>query len=170
MSGTKLLLNAYYEALYERLCERRGLVDKIIEELLRDEIEDRGFVELTDSKYQAYRDAVLAFVDERIEMYNPIGIQYTFKRRVSKFAIELEMQLNWYDSRGEFDALREAAREKSEVSMSQARLRQLAGEMIDQLGAFPDKSILAAYEADPALNKLPDYLAAMTIEDIVRRA
>ncbi|MHC4213610.1 MAG: hypothetical protein ACYSWP_09590 [Planctomycetota bacterium] len=99
MGDTKLVLNAYYEALYERLCERRGLVVEIIEELLRDEIEDRGFLELTDSRYQAYRDAVLAFVDERIEMYNPIGIQYTFKRRASKFATELEMQLNWYDSR-----------------------------------------------------------------------
>ena len=168
MSGTKLLLNAYYEALYERLCERRGLFDKIIEELLRDEIEDRGFVELTDSKYQAYRDAVLAFVDERIEMYNPIGIQYTFERRVSKFATELEMQLNWYDSRGEFDALRAAAREKSEKGMSHERMRQLAGELIDQLGAFPDKSIIAGYQAQPALNKLPDYIASLAIDQIIR--
>jgi hypothetical protein len=168
MSGTKLLLNAYYEALYERLCERRGLVVETIEELLRDEIEDRGFVELTDSKYQAYRDAVLAFVDERIEMYNPIGIQYTFKRRASKFASELEMQLNWYDSRGEFDALREAAREKSEKGMSHERMRQLAGELIDQLGAFPDKSIIAGYQAQPALNKLPDYIASLAIDQIIR--
>jgi hypothetical protein len=168
MGDTKLVLNAYYEALHERLCERRGLVVKIIEELLRDEIEDRGFVELTDSRYQAYRDAVLAFVDERIEMYNPIGIQYTFERRASKFASELEMQLNWYDSQGEFDALREAAREKSEVGMSQERLRQLAGEMIDQFGAFPDKSIIAGYQAHPALNKLPDYIASLAIDQIIR--
>ncbi len=168
MKKTKLLLNAYYEALYERLCERRGLVAEIIEELLRDEIEDRGFVELTDSKYLAYRDAVLAFVDERIEMYNPIGIQYTFKRRSSKFASELEMQLDWYDSRGEFDALREAAREKSENGMSHERMRQLAGELIDQLGAFPDKSIIAGYQAQPALNKLPDYIASLAIDQIIR--
>ena len=142
--------------------------NEIIEELLRDEIEDRGFVELTDSKYLAYRDAVLAFVDERIEMYNPIGIQYTFKRRSSKFASELEMQLDWYDSRGEFDALREAAREKSENGMSHERMRQLAGELIDQLGAFPDKSIIAGYQAQPALNKLPDYIASLAIDQIIR--
>jgi hypothetical protein len=169
MSGTKLLLNAYYEALYERLCERRGSVVRIIEELLRDEIEDRGFVELTDSKYQAYRDAVLAFVDERIEMYNPIGIRYTFKRRASKFASELEMQLNWYDSSREFELLRQGAYDKAQSSMSHDKLRQLAGELIDQFGAFPNESIISGYQAQPALNKLPDYIASLAIDHIIRK-
>ena len=168
MSGTKLLLNAYYEALYERLCERRGSVIETIEELLRDEIEDRGFIELTDSKYQAYRDAVLAFIDERIEMYNPIGIQYTFERRASKFASELEMQLNWYDSSREFELLRQGAYEKAETRMSHDRLRQLARELINEFGAFPNKSIIAGYQAHPALNKLPDYIASLAIDQIIR--
>jgi hypothetical protein len=35
------------------------------------------------------------------------------------------------------------------------------------VGAFPDKSIISAYEADPALGKLPDYVVARAIEEII---
>jgi len=35
------------------------------------------------------------------------------------------------------------------------------------VGAFPDKSIILAYEADPALGKLPDYVVARSIEEII---
>ncbi|MHC4213611.1 MAG: hypothetical protein ACYSWP_09595 [Planctomycetota bacterium] len=52
--------------------------------------------------------------------------------------------------------------------MSHERLRQLAGELIDQFGAFPNKSIITGYQAQPALNKLPDYIASLAIDQIIR--
>jgi len=167
MSETSLLLKAYYEALYERLQANKELLSKRIDELLVEEVTERGFEDFDEAKYAAYKDACLAFVDERIELYNPFGIQYTFDRTRAKEAFELELQLDWYDSRAEFEALVEAARDKAKTGVTQERLRLLADELMRELGAFPDKSIISSYEAEPGLRKLPDYVVARTIEEII---
>jgi hypothetical protein len=167
MSETSLLLKAYYEALYERLQANKELLSKRIDELLVKEVTERGFEDFDEAKYAAYRDACLAFVDERIELYDPFGIQYTFDRTRAKEAFELELQLDWYDSRAEFEALVEAARNKVKAGVTQERLRPLTDELIEELGAFPDKSIISSYEAEPNLRKLPDYVVARTIEEII---
>ena len=167
MSETSILLKAYYEALYERLEAGKELLAGQIDDLLAAEIAARGFADFDREKYDAYRDACLAFVDERIEAYNPIGIQYLYDREMAKSAFELELQLDWYDSRAEFAALVEAARGKAEPDVTEERLRMLAEELIRQAGAFPDKSIILEYEAKPELKKLPDYIVAQTIEQII---
>jgi hypothetical protein len=163
-----LLLKAYYETLYEQLEANKELLATRIEKLLKEEIVKYRFGDFDEEKYTAYRDACLAFVDERMETYNPIGIQYTFDRIRAQEAVELELQLNWYDSRVELEALMEAARAKAEVEMTEERMRRLADELIKEVGAFPDGSIISAYEAKPALGKLPDYVVARVIEEIVR--
>jgi len=168
MNETNLLLKAYYEALYEQLEAKKGLLGTRTEKLLREEIAKLGLGSFDEEKYLAYRDACLAFVDERIETYNPIGIQYTFDRIRAREAVELELQLNWYDSRAEFEALMEAVQGRTEAAMTDERMRQLADELIKQVGAFPDKSIISAYKTDPALGKLPDYVVARAIEEIIR--
>ena len=167
MSETKLLLNAYYEALHDKLVADRQLLAERIERLLNTEFENRDFGSINQEKYNAYRDACLAFIDERIEMYNPIGIQYTFDSTGRRQAFELELQLNFYDSRAEFEALVEAVKSKTQPDMDEQELRELAGELINDVGAFPDKSIISTYEAGPALSKLPDYITARAIEEIV---
>lgn len=168
MDELKLLLNTYYEALHERLSARRDRLTESVDQLLRDEIAKREFGDFDAEKFAAYRDACLAFVDERLEAYNPIGIQYTFDRLRSPEVAELELQLNWYDGRAEFATLLEAARAKVETGPVEQRPGHLAEELIDELGAFPDGSIISAYEADPAPNKLPDYVVAQVIERAVR--
>jgi hypothetical protein len=168
MNEAKLLLNAYYEALHEQLEAEKALVTTRVEELLQEEVGKRWPGDFDDDKYTAYRDACLAFVEERMETYNPIGIQYTFERIRSAEAIELELQLNWYDSRAEFEALVQAAYNKSQAGVADDKIKQLAGELIKEVGAFPDKSIISGYEAKPALGKLPDYVVARAIEDIIR--
>lgn len=168
MSETGILLKAYYEALYELLDEKKNILAIRIDELINEEISIRGFEDFDDDKFAAYRDACLAFVDERIEAYNPIGIQYIFDRGRAKEAFELELQLNWYDSRAEFEALVEAARTKVETEATEERLQALAGELIREMGAFPDRSIIAAYEAKPKLQGLPDYIVARIIEEVIR--
>jgi len=167
MSETSVLLKAYYEALYDRLESHKELLAGRIEAFLGQEVAARGFEDFDQQKYTAYREACLAFVDERIELYNPIGIQYVFDRSRAKDAFELELQLNWYDSRAEFEALVEAARGKAEPDVPPERLRALAEELIAAVGAFPDRSIIATYEDRPGLNKLPDYVVARAIEDVI---
>lgn len=168
MSETKLLLNAYYEALYEKLEFHKELLIAKMEQLLHTEFENRNFGSINREKYNAYRDACIAFIDERKEMYNPIGIQYIFDNKRRSQAFELELQLNFYDSRAEFEALVDAAQNKLQALTDEQELIELADELINQVGAFPDKSIISAYEAEPAINKLPDYITARAIEEIVR--
>lgn len=167
MNKTSLLLKAYYEALYERLQSNKALLATRIEELLTEEIAKRGFEDIDEAKYAAYKDACIAFVDERIETYNPFGIQYTFDRTRAMDAFELELQLDWYDSRAEFEALTEAACKKAKTVLMEERLQPLAEELIKEAGAFPDKSIISAYEAQPGLRKLPDYIVSRAIEEII---
>jgi hypothetical protein len=167
MSETKLLLNAYYEILYERLEANKNILAERIEQLLAEEIANRSFDDFNQDKFTAYRDACLAFVDERIETYNPIGFQYTFDRIRAKEAAELELQLNWYDSQAEFEALVQAARRKAEAGLTEENLKLLAEELIKETGAFPDESIISTYQTEPALSKLPDYIVACAIEEIV---
>jgi hypothetical protein len=168
MDRTKLLLNAYYEALHERLQANQNLLAERIDKLLRDEIQKQSFTGFDSEKFTAYLEACMAFVDERLETFNPIGIQYTYDASRRKEAAKLELQLDWYDSRAEFRNLVETAQAKSQQSISEERLSEVADELICEVGAFPDRSIISTYEAGPALGKLPDYIVARAIEEIIR--
>ena len=167
MNETKLLLNTYYEALHDLLVADRHFLAEKIEKLLQTEFANCDFGSIDREKFEAYRDACLAFVDERIEMYNPIGIQYTFDSDRRSQAFELELQLNFYDGLAEFKALVEAAQNKLQKRTDEQQLQELADELIKDLGAFPDKSIIFAYMASPALGKLPDYIVARAIEELI---
>ena len=167
MSETSVLLRAYYEALYERMEAQKEILAAKIDEFLAEEIEKRGFIGFNEDKYKAYRDACLAFIDERIEAYNPIGIQYVYDRSGARQVIELELQLNWYDSRNEFQLLVQTVRSKAVEDLTEERLRLLADEIIAEAGVFPDRSIISAYEEQPGLNKLPDYIVARTLEEVI---
>ena len=166
VNGTRVLLNAYYEALHEMLAANKEVLAARIEQLLAEEIEGQSFAEFDDSKLAAYKEACLAFVDERIEMYNPIGIQYTFDENRRREASSLELQLDWYDSSAEFAALRKAARSKAEA-LEEQTVSERAKELVREAGAFPDRSIVSAYQGQPALGKLPDYIVARAIESII---
>ncbi len=167
MNQTSLLLNAYYEALHDLLVANKPCLIETAENLLREELKNRSFGSFNRNKYDAYLDACLAFIAERIEMYNPVGIQYTVDRIPSGLAQELELQLNFYDSRSEFQQLKDSAAELAAPGVSDDQLPQLAARLIAQNGAFPDKSIIAAYQAKPTLNKLPDYITALSIENTI---
>ena len=146
---------------------RRADLFSRMEELLAAEVARQGFSDMSEDKLAAYREACIAFIDERLESYNPIGIQYTFDRVSSRTAAELEFELNWYNSRPEFADLVAAARSRAGSGVPDEDLQGLADDLIRQVGAYPDESILEAYAAEPALQKLPDYLVACAIEEII---
>lgn len=167
MTPASLLLKVYYERLHERMEMRRSEILLRMDVLLAGEIESQGFGDMDDEKFAAYREACGAFVDERLEMYNPIGVQYTFGNSPSHLAAELELQLNWYDARPEFEELVATARSLVAEGASDDVLSSLAEELIRRTGAFPDRSIIVGYYAEPTLQKLPDYIVARGIEEIV---
>jgi hypothetical protein len=167
MSPAQLLLKAYYERLHERLEARRERLMERIDELLPAEVARQGFGGMDADRLAAYREACVAFIDERLETYNPIGIQYTFGPAPARLAAELEFQLNWYNSRPEFADLVATARTLAGADPPDDMLPDLADELIARAGAFPDRSILTTYAQEPALPRLPDYLVACVIEEIV---
>ncbi|MHC4152131.1 MAG: hypothetical protein ACYSSP_08535 [Planctomycetota bacterium] len=167
MNPSTLLLNAYYERLFELLEANRLSILAKIEELLPAEA-SKISADLNSENLSALKDVCLALIEERIEMYNPIGIQYTFDRLRSKQARQLEMQLDWFDSRQEFEELLQAIQSKIETDMEQSRILELADELIIEAGAFPDKSIIETFRQDAALNKLPDYIVALVIEKNIK--
>ena len=168
MNPTKLLLNAYYERLSEILETKQALFETLAEKLLYEEIQKSNLGEFDEEKLDAYLCACQDFFVERIETYNPIGIQYTLPPISAEEALDLAGQLDWYDSRAEFEALCQSAAAKAKQPMSDEILRQLADELIAECGAYPDKSIITAYQAQPILNKLPDYLVSLVIEQMIR--
>ena len=167
VNATRVVLRAYYEQLYEKLEAAQARLDPLVDELLPAEIERQRFGPLTAEKVQAYREAVWAFIGERLEMYNPIGIQYTFSGPTTARAAELEFQLNWYDSRQEFQELIVAAQALAGDNASDEQLPELAEELIRQVGAYPDRSIIAAYAVKPTLQRLPDFIVASAIEQVL---
>ena len=166
--STKILLCAYYERLHERLIASKDLLLSRIERLLRDEVANKNFSDFDKEKLAAYRDACHAFLDERMEAYNPIGIQYTFDHTRRREAAKLEFQLDWFDSSDEFKLLVESAAAEMEPEMTDKKLTAVVDKLIRQIGAFPDTSIITTYQAGPALSKLPDYVVARAIEEIIR--
>ncbi len=169
MSQTNLLLRCYYETLYELLEDKKGILAGRIKDVLHEQVKLAGFNGFDGEKFAAYWEACLAFIEERIETYNPIGMQYTFSRETRQDAFKLELQLDWYDSRKEYQALVEAARIKAEYMTSDESLQEKAKELIEEVGAFPDKSIIAGYRARPELKKLPDYIVALIIEENIKK-
>jgi hypothetical protein len=167
MNPKKLLLNAYFEALYNILLERKTSVISAIDQLLPLEFSKLDSTASDAEKLAAYRDAALAFVDERLEMYNPIGLQYTFDNNARQFAKQLELQLNWFDSTNEFNCLLEEISEIETAGFDEEKLPQLASQFISKFGAFPDKSIIESYASQPSLQKLPDFIVAQSIEKII---
>ncbi len=167
MDKTRLLLNAYYESLYELLEAQKEILAEHIKKLLCEQIPSQNFEGFDNDKYTAYLEACLAFVDERLETYNPFGIQYTFDRVRSRQAYELQLGLDWYDSRGEFGTLLRAVKDKAEPDMTEEKMRLLANELVKEVGAYPDKSIISSYETTPTPAKLPDYIVARAIEQAI---
>ncbi len=167
MSQTNILLRCYYETLHNLLVENKNILINRIKDILKDAVNTSGFPKLTRDAYEAYWEACLAFIEERIETYNPIGIQYTYSRERREEAFKLEMQLDWYDSREEYKKLVDAAYKKAEFMTSNESMEEKARELIKEVGAFPNKSIIAGYNAKPALNKLPDYVVALIIEEYI---
>ena len=165
MNEARLLMQAYWEALYERLEGAVDLLGSRMEQLLVEEIDKQSFGEFDDEKLAAYLEACAAFVEERLEGYNPVGMGYLFDQSRTREAFEMELILDWYDSRGEYAALVKAVREKARVGMSDEVLRERASQLIKERGAYPDQSIIAAYESGPEPNKLPDYVVARAIEE-----
>ena len=63
----------------------------------------------------------------------------------------------------------ETPEEAPETEVSDEALYPLADTLIQQVGAFPNRSILTGYTENPTLQKLPDFIVAAAIEQVICR-
>ncbi len=166
MGLARILIKAYYEQLHDQMAADRDRLAERIDQLLAGELDRQGLGSMDVERLDAYRQASLAFIDERIETYNPIGVQYTFDRQTNHRAADLEFELDWYNSREEFEELVAAAKSLASGASEDA-LPDLVVRLIGEVGAFPDRSIIRDYAKAPALQKLPDYVVACAIERLI---
>lgn len=167
MSSLRTILHAYYEQLYNRLRDRAAECARNAADIVGREARRPRFPTLTESRMRAYLEAVVAFYDERIEMYDPFGLQYTFGPTSGAEAFALEDMLDWYSSRAEFAELCERARDLLRARMSDADLAAAGAALVRACGAYPDRSIIRTYESDPQANHLPDYALARALETML---
>jgi len=167
MDEVGLVLKAYWERLHNLLSQNRDLLSDKIKVLLKAEFDKPRFPGLDEHKYPAYLEAALAFVEERIETYNPVGLQYLFDSNNRREAAELGFGLDWFNGKKEFEQLVDAAGRRTRPGMTDQQLQKSADELIREMGAYPDKSIIAGFDADPTPQKLADYVVARAIEDFI---
>ena len=170
MNSLKMLINAYYERLYELIEPQRELCLVRIEQVVRNEAELHWSEELTGERLKAHVEAANAFLEERLEMYNPIGLQYAYGSSSQSEVFSLEAALDWYNSQQEYHSLCKRAMNllgetKGRFSDQDISLR--ANQMILDCGAYPNQSILGQYSRRPQPNHLPDFAVAKCIEELL---
>ena len=70
MTSASLVLKVYYERLYELMEARRPEMLSRVDELLSAEVARQRFGDMGADKLAAYREACVAFIDERLESWN----------------------------------------------------------------------------------------------------
>ncbi len=172
MNASRILMNAYIETLYERLCRRKETCIEQMKPLLYCEIDAQQFDLHRPDKFEAYLEACVAFLDERLESYNPIGLQWTFPQTTVKEAFEMEAIVDWYDSHEEFEHLCRCIESKlhpyHDEGLSEETIRRLAAELVTEHGAYPNQSIIETYRDRPQKNHLPDLIVATAIEKTLK--
>ena len=85
MNETRVLLQAYYETLYNWLEARKPLITDEIDRLLAEEIERQGYEGFEEEKYAAYKEA-----QRRCYIFNQLDSEYPVEwlcRRVKQVSL-----------------------------------------------------------------------------------
>lgn len=168
MNHVRLLIKVYKEMLHELLNTYIDLFQASLPTLLRDEISKLG-KKLDSNQYLTIKDECTKFFHVRLESYDPSGYQHTLNDLKSPDYYQLRRQSDWYNDQVEFDHFVDAINDKVKEEMSEEETRQAADELLREVGAFPDNSIISGYESEPKLNRLPDYVVARIIEEMIRQ-
>ncbi len=162
------VFDLYFEKLYSLITRKRAAVEKVIPGKIRRELISR-WKEDDEAVIKAYADAAVSFIDERIYSYSLDRIDrflQSASRGVSpQDAASLEISLDWYDCRQEKEEI--DARIESGLNLFQPA-DEIAGGLIEDFGAFPDKTIMNTYKKFPVKNHLPDYALALSLERVIR--
>ncbi len=166
MTTRKDIWGLYFARLLDLLRQERPRLEKLIREQVRDEIALR--YPRLDERTSKYQEVAVGFLEERLCEYRD-DYWETYLQPLATGASAAEIrdvsrQLGWYDMQPE----EEEIDQRIETGLN---LRQspdnIVGALIQEFGAFPNKSIIRAYSAQPKTNYLPEYALAVAIQQVV---
>ena len=160
--------DAYYVRLRLIISSARAGIEKSIREEIRDEFLSR-WPESRDEVIDAYADAAVSFIEERLYAYGLSSIDrflMAASRGVSPGDLaSLEISIDWYECSPEKEEI--DARIEKGLNLMRAADEIVEG-LLREFGAFPDRTIIKAYDKAPAKNHLPDYALALALERFIR--
>ena len=159
----------YFAQLLALLHQKRAKIEALILEQVQEEISSRH--PHLNEKTEAYQDVAIGFLDERLYEYRDDYwekfLQPLAKNITAAEIKEVGEQLGWYDMQKEKEEIDEQIETLLNLHQSP---KDIAEVLIEEFGAFPDKSIIKTYSAKPKPNYLPEYALAVAIQQVVRAA
>jgi len=163
---TKDVWRLYFAQLLNLLRQERAKTETLILEQVQEEISSR-YPHLNE-KTEAHQDAAVGFLEERLYEYRDDYWEKFLKPLAENISaaeiMEVSKQLSWYNmqnEKGEIDK-----RIETLLNLRQSP-KDVAEVLIEEFGAFPNKSIIKTYSAKPKPNYLPEYALAVAIQQVV---
>jgi len=158
----------YFNRLHSLISSARSRVEKLIIEETRKDLLLRWH-EVKDEVIHAYSDTAVSFIEERLYAYELDHVDRFLQatsRGVSLREIALlEKSLSWYEWQKEKEAI--DGKIETGLNLMQSA-EQIVEGLLDEFGAFPDKTIINTYKKSPMKNYLPDYVLALALERVIR--
>ncbi|MFH1731484.1 MAG: hypothetical protein ABIF82_07520 [Planctomycetota bacterium] len=164
---TKDIWSLYFAHLLDLLTRRRAKIETLILEQVQEEIASR-YSHLA-GRTRIYRDAAVGFLEERLyecrDDYWEKFLRPLVENITAAEIMEVAEQLSWYDMQREKEEIDERIETCLNIHRSPEDILEV---LVEEFGAFPNRSIIAAYSAKPKPNYLPEYALAVAIQQVVR--
>ena len=157
----------YFSKLYELLVGERTRIERLIREETENEISTR-WKDINWEGIEAYIRAGLSFIEERLYAYSLDSLDRFLRvvtAGVSSAALaRIDELLTWYDWKQEKKQI--DAKIETGLNIMQTQ-EDIVDDLLDEFGAFPNKSIIQQYKQEPKKNYLPDYALAIAIQQVI---
>jgi len=157
----------YFAHLLRLLSQERAKIETLIIEQVQEDISSR-YPHLSE-KTEAYQDVAIGFLDERLYEYRgdywEKFLQPLAKNITAAEIMEVGEQLGWYDMQKEKEEIDEQIETCLNLRQSSEDIVEI---LVEEFGAFPNRSIIATYCAKPEPNYMPEYALAVAIQQVVR--
>lgn len=158
----------YFSRLRELLLSERGRIEQLIEKKAEKEI-TRRWQSVDDEGIAEYIKASISFIEERLYAYSLDHLDRFLKAVTAGVSLEdlasTDLSLSWYDWREEKEEIDARIGAGLNIMLTP---EDIVDDLIDEFGAFPNKSIMQQYPRKPEKNYLPDYALAAAIQQVIQ--
>ena len=157
----------YFSKLHELLVREEDKIKQLIIKAARNEI-PKMWKDVNEEGIEAYISVAVSFIEERLYAYSLDSLDRFLKVVTCGASLadlaSIDDSLTWYDWQQE----KKQIDSKIETGLNIMQTQEdIVEDLLDEFGAFPNKSIIQHYQKEPKKNYLPDYVLAIAIQKIV---